>query len=291
MFLRQSVTEYFLLFTKHSTLLKALLGGVALVSVVASCHQEPTNSISPHDGGNSIIGGQAATADEAITRSTVALVTAKNDILKEQCSGTLISPNLILTAAHCVEGLRPSNIWIHFGETLPRPFYLNQLAQIQDFIAHPQFAPTPDKSTELNDVALILLKQDAPNGFEPVKVKEGASVNVGDTLLLAGFGYVNDQNKTRAKGLNYARVPVAKRWQSLLVLDQTNGSGACNIDSGGPAYIETTQGLVVTGITRGAHNKSPHCHGFTEYSNATYLKSFILDSARELGAELPQFTE
>lgn len=285
------LSEKFHRFTKISTVTLSTLVGLTAVLMVASCSQEPSSGILTNTTSDSIIGGQAATAGDAVTRSTVALVTAKNDILKESCTGTLISQNLVLTAAHCLEGLRPSNVWIHFGENLPRPFYLSQLMQVQDFITNDKFAPTHDNATELNDIAVILLKQNAPEGYMPVSVKAGASVNVGDKLLLAGYGYTDDKKKMRAQNLNYARVPVSKRWQSLLILDQTNQSGACNGDSGGPAYLETESGLVVTGVTRGAHNKSPHCHGFTEYSNTTYFKSFILESAQFLEAELPQFDE
>jgi secreted trypsin-like serine protease len=291
--LQRLFTVYFLEFINSLTL-KASLCGVVLLAAGISCSNEPQAEMNPEPRSSSIIGGQAAVISDSVVRSTVAVVSAKNDILKEQCTGTLISPNLVLTAAHCLEGLRPNNVWIHFGEMLPRPFYLNQLTSVKSFITHPQFGPVYESEfpeTELNDIALIVLKTEAPTGFLPVAIKEGSSPTVGDTLLLAGYGHTSDVNPIRAKGLNYARVEVSRLWQSLIILDQTSKSGACKGDSGGPAYLETDKGLLVVGITRGAHAKSPHCHGFVEYTNATFFKSFILEAARDLEAEPPQFTE
>ena len=287
------IPVYFPVFISRLTL-QVCICSFVLLTVLVSCTNAPQSDSATKPGSNAIIGGQAATGTDPVTLSTVAIVTAKNDILKEQCTGTLISANLVLTAAHCLEGLRPTNVWIHFGENLPRPFYLNQLTQVKDFITHPEFAPVYDAefpATELNDIALITLKTDAPAGYSPVPIQTNTSPHVGDKLLLAGYGHTSDVNPIRAKNLNYARVQVSRLWNSLIVLDQTAKSGACNGDSGGPAYLETDQGLVVVGVTRGAHNMSPNCHGFVEYTNATFFKVFIRESARQMEAVEPQFTE
>lgn len=293
MHLLRIIPVYFPVFLNRLTLQICICGFVLLATLV-SCTNGSQSEGTGKPGSEAIIGGQVAIASDPVTRSTVGIVSAKNDILKEQCTGTLISANLVLTAAHCLEGLRPTNVWIHFGENLPRPFYLNQLTQVRAFITHPEFAPVYDAEfpeTELNDIALIVLKTEAPAGFSPVPIQTITSPNVGDKLLLAGYGHTSDINPIRAKTLNYARVQVSRIWNSLIVLDQTAKSGACKGDSGGPAYLETAQGLIVVGVTRGAHNKSPHCHGFVEYTNATFFKAFILESARQLEAETPQFTE
>ena len=275
--------EYFLGFSKSLTLLCFL----------ASCSQGAENSVQDLEG-SAIIGGEAATASDTVTQSTVALVMAKSDILKEQCTGTLISPNLVLTAAHCLEGLRPTNVWVHFGATLPKPFYLNQLTQVADFVVHDEFSPVyvnDFPETELNDIAVVYLKTPAPKEFIPVGINLGLPVKVGDRLLVAGYGHISDRNTVRAKGLNYARVPVSRLWRSLYVLDQTLKSGVCHGDSGGPAYLETDDGLVLAALTRGAHNKSSNCHSYTELTNAKFFQEFILDAAHEMGGVLPRFVE
>lgn len=264
------------------------------VSLLSGCAPESADGLASGGEQSHIIGGQAARSSDVFTRSTVALIIAKNDVPKENCTGTLISSNLVLTAAHCLEGLRPSHIWIHFGEKFNKPFQVSKLVQVRDFVANPEFSPVYSDDfppTELNDIAVLLLKENAPSGYLPVPIKEGASPAIGEKLLVAGYGHTNDMNSVRAKGLNFARVPVSRVWRSLLVLDQTSNSGVCRGDSGGPAYIESEKGLVVVGITRGAHNESPHCHAYTEFANASHFKTFILEAAQDLGAAMPSFVE
>jgi secreted trypsin-like serine protease len=284
--LGRSVSAYSLQFIKSLTVLLLLAACSENSSSVNNADNTPEQ--------NAIIGGEAATASDAWTRSTVAIVVGKNDVPKQFCTGTLISPNLVLTAAHCLVGLRPGNVWVHFGEVLPKNFDLSQLISVQDFTSNEKFGPISDLAfpdTDLNDIALLLLKKKAPAGFTPVAIKEHDSLKAGEKLLLAGYGDTSDTSTVHAKGLNSARVSINRFWRSLIVLDQTANAGACHGDSGGPAYIETDKGLIVAGVTRGAHNKSPHCHAFTEYTNAAFFKDFILNSARELGAEEPKFAE
>ncbi|UOE99989.1 hypothetical protein [Bdellovibrio reynosensis] len=91
-------------------------------------------------------------------------------------------------------------------------------------------------------------------------------------------------------GLDAVYSPLAKTENGILTIDQKNG-GACAGDSGGPAYIESTQGLVLVGATRGPTLDSENCRHFGEFTSVSAHKQFILEYAKLLNAEAPQFID
>lgn len=68
---------------------------------------------------------------------------------RAQCSGSIISERLILTAAHCIEGHRPEEVTVWYGKT-----YANKLGKghrARKLAIHPNFS----KMTMDSDAALI----------------------------------------------------------------------------------------------------------------------------------------
>ncbi|WII70621.1 trypsin-like serine protease [Bdellovibrio sp. 22V] len=274
---------------------------LASLIALSACSEKTSESLTLGGADTSIIGGEAAKATDTVTSSTVSLIYNLEASPYLFCTGTVISKNLILTATHCLEQLDPENdkenVSIYLGETLPTSFEKNAGFEVESWKVHPEYKMVLDSNgfprTGVNDVALIKLKKDLPGTAQIIPIlEENIALANGQSLLLAGYGLTNEINQpVRAKGLNYVRVPLAKTFDNILVTDQTRAKGACSGDSGGPAYLETSRGLIVVGITRGPHELAPDCRHYGEYTFASRFKKFILETAAELGADAPHFVD
>lgn len=264
-------------------------------SVLLSCSQSNQSqqldkSIQSYD----IIGGKAAFSADEVTKSTVALMINYSGQPFAYCTGTLVSEDLILTAAHCMN----EDMYVFMGSVLPKTLDNVEVFKVEKYSGHPDFGRARESDengvvTSGSDIAVIKIVGKAPSWAIPRMVlDEHQAVDSGDRLLLSGYGVVNEVSNPiqDAIGLNQVYVQVAKTFGNIIVTDQTNAQGACMGDSGGPAYLETSKGLVVVGATRGPHAGAPDCRHFGEYTAVKGYKSFILEKAQEWGAQLPTFT-
>jgi len=104
------------------------------------------------------------------------------------CGGSLISPDTILTAAHCVDNGTPSQVRIGATE-----FYGGMLVETQCAISHPDFIESA--ATLMNDVAVIKLKNPISSpSLIRYNTDTGYPREAGMPLNVIGFG-ITEKNK------------------------------------------------------------------------------------------------
>jgi secreted trypsin-like serine protease len=185
-------------------------------------------------------------ADHSQFPSIVVLKTISSG--EEYCSGTLIKPDLVMTAAHCLDDFH------QFADPLSVVYGSSDLAdndgleiQVAAWDRHAQYNPYLDP---WNDIALILLENDIPDAVNaPILAPEQYETFLmpGTIVTIAGYG----QNSDLGYGeLFYGEVPVIVRDEFQIQVGENNPAApnACYGDSGGPIYVMDGEVMYVTGV-------------------------------------------
>lgn len=164
-------------------------------------------------------------ADRTVQRFTVVVAGAKS-----RCSGVVLAPDVVLTAAHCVRRGERLRVGGNVGEnqTLP-PSLLSTVAGI---VQHPLYVPRDSGSP---DLAILKLATPLPGRFVPAVLNPRAP-GVGDDLIVAGWGTAGDAAANTVLRMVLQRV--AQSFKGWVILGSV-GEDAANAgpgDSGGPVF-------------------------------------------------------
>lgn len=187
------------------------------------------------------------------------------------CTGTLIRPDVVLTAAHCVYGEQASFIRVYFGNfkrslapfvgvgNLPVPSRDAPFRNVVNAVVHPRYSPPSQKRIGVGsgDLALLKLSAPAPTPFTPVKMSDSSQILfLSGVLNVLGFGMTQEKDNSAT----FSELKLTREGIRMAILEPTmfvysaKENGVCQGDSGGPLfhrYLDSVGNIVteLVGVT------------------------------------------
>jgi hypothetical protein len=185
--------------------------------------------------------------------SHLVMVLARGGDREGFCTGIVLGPRAVLTAAHC---LRPTrDMAVVYRDAADKPV----LIAVAAAVSHPLYRANAIAERQVSiDLALVETETPLDPRFTPPPLAEGGSPAVGDDAILAGFGVAREGAPTSGGTLRSARLKVRAPLSPILLWaeDAAGGAGACGGDSGAPLFLgdgETVAAVVAwtSGAERG----------------------------------------
>ncbi len=174
-----------------------------------------------------------------------------------RCTGTLLTPNFVFTAAHCFGdgSVDPSGLQVLRGDSEDAP---DEVLEVADYGMHPDFCNPIDDSEcaqrqDIADFAWIRLQTDASIAADdlPVVVTDEALhhelVRTGAPLRLVGYGEDESGQIGLKRQVDVTLTSFTPSGHELVA--GSNGKDSCQGDSGGPAYAVMDDGrMALVGV-------------------------------------------
>jgi secreted trypsin-like serine protease len=238
-----------------------------------------------------IVGGDTVSADDPIAATTVFIFGAESDG-NYFCSGSVIDTDIIVTAAHCVADHIKNSMRIVFSRNvtiddegnLSIPDSSPEVRTIYGAIANPVYT---DSTTGIDqhDIAVIRFKGLLPEGYSIATLLDpSVALTHGEGATLAGYGSTSATTEDGTPDLRKVDIQIDHLLGNTeVVLDQSQGKGACWGDSGGPAFAHQGNQLLLWGLTNRAYPDSAQdCTQEVVYTRITEYSDFITQSVASL---------
>ncbi|WP_181923773.1 S1 family peptidase [Streptomyces inhibens] len=233
--------------TRHGALVGAALAGAALV-------------VSAAPPAAAVVGGDRA--DIKKYPWTVAL-TSSDDVKLPECGGTLVAPNKVLTASHCVNPATVDQLRVVAGREDLRKTGEGTVRKVTKAWIHPKANTEGNGATYAHDLAVLTLNAPMPYRTLPLATPAQQKLyEEGTPNRVLGWGSTTGRDDDdRVPPLQTALIPNrgdeqcitaygSRRYQKRYTMClgyPAGGVNACYGDSGGPVVVKGRLVGVISG--------------------------------------------
>ena len=191
---------------------------------------------------------KALVADAKIVNGTICSTNNKSPVValllysgntQYLCTGTMISANKVLTAAHCFEGVNAVEVIFGAADgTLRR-------TPASGWVVHPNYTRTSFEL--LNDVAVVNIGRDL--SLPSLPISTSTTPSAGDIASIFGYGLTSG-SASDAGVLRSGSMRISGNSEtSITAVYQANRSSTCFGDSGGPLLFSVGGQPSLVGVT------------------------------------------
>lgn len=263
-------------FSKTSFSPLRALGVASVVTLTACSAGEFRDDDLPASAESAIVGGSVSAADPAVFQlKTVTPVAGGSSI--SGCTATLVTPKVLVTAAHCIEDATASSVaWVN-NTTTPSsslPSKETGWRRVAELKKHPKY---PQRYINYGyDCAVLVLDEPAvgitPKPYRKTPLTDG----LGRTARIVGYGNTNGTAGTGSGTKRELATKIKEVRDGVLTIGK-RGAVSCQGDSGGPAFVdeggvETIAGISSYGdigcVESGSYSRTELCAAFFDQFTA-----------------------
>lgn len=200
--------------------------------------------------------------DEGRHPNVGSMVVVSDDERWQICTGTLVSPTVVLTASHCLAwlepaGIKPEQVAVTFSDEVDEDaILLHGMPHMHPAYGHDM--------GNLYDIGVIVLDQPVagitPASLPPEGLLDALKLRT-QRFVAVGYGGVREIKEKGPQAIFYDNQrrwveqgfrSLTKAWLNLSMNPSTGNGGTCYGDSGGPHFLEGTDlvvSLTMTGDT------------------------------------------
>jgi V8-like Glu-specific endopeptidase len=175
------------------------------------------------------------------------LDTSEQFAIERYCTGLLIAPDVVLTAAHCLSD-DPSHVMMQV-------YFQDKVVDVKGFVSHPEYQPLKTERIHgkpmvidgYNDVGLIFLEESMNSNPIALLPQQGYHIKDKVKGTILGYGYIGPDEPNSSGQLRYVDVSIKEISKGRLRIEGPKTS--CSGDSGGPILVKNGDRWLSIGIT------------------------------------------
>jgi hypothetical protein len=187
----------------------------------------------------------------------VVMVLARRGARQSVCSGVALSPRIVLTAAHCLEGVADTIVAVRRDDR-------TAAVAVAAVARHPRYDPNAPRDRRIS-IDLGLVETATPiEGFKYAEI-DAERPRLGEAVTVAGFGVTREGGPPSDGHIRAADLVVSAPLSNVTLWAKdphSSGLGACHGDSGGPIYAADGSLAAVVAWTNGLKGRG--CGAITQ---------------------------